>query len=299
MSSKKPVEQHSDLIERDGNFQVQSFDLDRLDNFVQNLGVEYSHYKSMPSPIGQGDRGDYRRNDGVDTITSNGMLYFKSGHFVATMTDNSRDRKRGEAGTLDGSESRLVLPRFYNDGERIYLSPGDRIYVADKEADVLVSNTQKMDYELGVDNIPMFPIVKFELPIIDNRNIQYTQGVDFCTTNDGNIRWLPEGKNPGIDPNTGKGRIYSIRYLYKSYWYITTLIKEVRVTNVTTDGERKPERMPYHAVVVREFLFHNQNKGNKENQLKSKDPQRAVKAPTESIISGPVISVDMTNFQEE
>ena len=46
------------------------FDLDRLDNFVQNLGVEYSHYKSMPSPIGQGDRGDYRRNDGVDTITS-------------------------------------------------------------------------------------------------------------------------------------------------------------------------------------------------------------------------------------
>ena len=58
------------------------------------------------------------------------------------MTDNS-EIESVEAGTLDGSESRLVLPRFYNDGERIYLSPGDRIYVADKEADVLVSNTQK------------------------------------------------------------------------------------------------------------------------------------------------------------
>jgi hypothetical protein len=231
MSNRKPNGIQIDTIDRNLEFVQESFDLDRLDNFVTGLGVEYFHFKGQPSPIGQNDRGDYRRNDGVDTITSNGMIYRCAGKFTATMTDNSRDRKRGEAGILDPSESKLVMPRFYNknavaDGDRIYLSPGDRIYVADPEADVLVSNPQKMDYEAGVDNVPMFPIVHMELPLIDSRNIEYVLGTDYQITQDGNIRWLAGGKNPGIDPDTGKGRIYSIRYLYRAYWYITILLKE-------------------------------------------------------------------------
>lgn len=304
MSNRIPNGQQIDTINRNIDFVQESFDLDRLDNFVTGLGVEYMHYKGIPSPIGQNDRGDYRRNDGVDTITSNGMIYKCAGKFTATMTDNSRDRKRGEAGVLDPSESKLVMPRFYNkntlaDGDRIYLSPGDRIYVADPLADVLVSNPQKMDYEPGVDNVPMFPIVQLEMPIIDSRNIEYAQGVDFCI-HDGNIRWMAGGKNPGIDPNTGKGRIYSIRYLYRSYWYITVLLKEVRVTNVTTDGLRSPERMPYHAIAVREYVFHNQNKGDKTNQLKSKDPARVDKEPISDIGQDKsAILVDMSSVGDD
>lgn len=306
MSNRTPRGQQIDTIDRNLEFVQESFDLDRLDNFVTGLGVEYVHYKCMPSPIGQNDRGDYRRNDGVDTITSNGMIYRCSGKFTATMTDNSRDRKQGEAGTLDPSESKLVMPRFYNEGagvsngQRIYLSPGDRIYVADPLADVLVSNPQKMDYEPGVDNIPMFPIVQLEMPLTDSRNIEYTQGVDYSITSDGNIRWLAGGKNPGIDPDTGKGRIYSVRYLYRSYWYITVLLKEVRVTNVTTNGERGPARMPYHAIAVREYMYHNQNKGDQTNQLKSKDPKRVAKEPVSSINPAkPVITVDMSAVGED
>lgn len=299
MSNRKPNGIQIDTIDRNLEFTQESFDLVRLDNFVTGLGVEYIHYKGMPSPIGQNDRGDYRRNDGVDTITSNGMIYRCSGRFTATMTNNSRDRKQGEAGILDPSESKLVLPRFYNqnalaDGNRIYLSPGDRIYVADPLADVLVSNPQKMDYESGIDNIPMFPIVQLEMPIIDSRNIEYIQGVDFNITSDGNIRWLPGGKNPGIDVNTGKGRVYSIRYLYRSFWYITVLLNEIRITNVTTNGERSPERMPYHCITQREYMYHNQNKGDKTNQLKSKDPKRVAKEPVLPIDpANPVISIDM------
>lgn len=303
MSNRKPNGIQIDTIDRNLEFIQESFDLDRLDNFVTGLGVEYFHYKGQPSPIGQSDRGDYRRSDGVDTITSNGMIYRCAGKFTATMTDNSRDRKRGEAGTLDPSESKLVMPRFYNknglaDGGRIYLSPGDRIYVADPQADVLVSNPQKMDYEPGIDNIPMFPIVAMELPLIDSRGIEYTEGVDYCITSDGNIRWHAEGKNPGIDPDTGKGRIYSVRYLYRAYWYITILLKEVRVTNVTTNGERAPDRMPYHCIAQREYMYHSQNKGDKQNQLKSKDPKRAGKEPIESIKPAVGISVDMSAVGE-
>jgi hypothetical protein len=265
----------------------ESFDLDRLDDFVIGLGVEFMHYKSIPSPIGQKDRGDYRRSDGVDTITSNGMIYRCSGKFTATMTDNSHERRRGGAGILDPAESKLVMPRFYNkvgldDGNRIYALPGDRLYVADPSVDVLVSMSQKMDYDPYGDNIPMFPIADLEMPIVDSRNMEYDAGVDFCITADGNIRWIEGGRNPGIDPDTNKGRIYSVRYLYRAYWYITTILKEVRITGVTEGGVRTPERMSYHVMLMREFMFHNQNRGDQLNQLKSKDPKRVDAKPVES-----------------
>ena len=304
MSNKKAEGQQADTIDRNSPFVQESFDLARLDNFAQSLGVQFFHYKAMVSPIGKKDRGDYRRSDGVDTLTSNGMIYRCAGKFTATMTDNSRNQKRGDSGVLDASEGRLVMPRFYDSdgttpGARIYMAPGDRIYVSDPTTDVKVSNYHEMDFEDGLDNEAMFPICELEGPIVDSRNIEYIQGVDFTITPAGNIRWLAGGKNPGIDPDTKKGRIYSIRYLYKAYWYIVTLPKEVRVTGVTEGGLRTPERMPYHAICVREYVYHNKNRGDQTNQL-PKDPKRQDKAPIQSTNPGkPVISVDMTAINDD
>lgn len=277
-----------DVIDRNSPYVQESFDLKRLDDFVAGLGVEFLHYKAMPSPIGKNDRGDLRRNDGVDTITSNGMIYECAGKFTATMTDNSREKERGAAGVLDPSESKLVMPRFYNkdggisNGNRIYLVPGDRIYVANHKVDDLVVNMQLLDYEDGTDNVPMFPIVRMDGKIVDSRNIQYLEDVDFHVSKTGAICWIAGGQNPGIDPDTGKGRVYSLRYLYKAYWYITQLPKEVRITNVTNEnGDRVPTRAAYHAIAQREYIYHNQNKGAKTNQNKAKDPNRAVQKPVE------------------
>lgn len=305
MSNRPPKGTQVDTINRYSPQGQQSFDLNRLDTFVTSLGVDFSHYKAVPSPIGQNDRGDYRRSDGVDTITSNGMIYRCSGKFTATMTDNSRSQKQGDSGTLDPSESRLVMPRFYNksdlaDGDRIYLMPGDRLYLSDPEADVKVETAHKMDYQSDIDNEPMFPIVELEDRIVDSRNIEYAEGVDFCITKAGNIRWLAGGRNPGIDPNTGKGRIYSIRYRYNAFYYVISLPKEIRVTNVTTGGVRSAERMPMHAVIMREYLFANTNKGDKLNQNKTKSPERVQLAPKESINPNKnVVPVDMSNFIED
>lgn len=306
MSNKKPVGTQIDTIDRNSPLVQESFDLVRMDAFVTSLGAEFTHFTAMVSPIGKKDRGDYRRSDGVDTVTSNGMIYRCAGKFTATMTDNSRQAKRGDSGILDASESRLVLPRFYNnqavaDGDRIYLAPGDRIYIADPVTDVKVANYQEMDYEPGIDNEPMFPIVSLQGPILDSRNIEYKQGVDFCLTEQGNIRWMAGGQSPGLDPDTGKGRIYSIRYLYKAFWYITALPKEVRVTGVTEGGQRNTERMPYHAIAVREYVYHNQNNGSSTNQLspKKENANRVKKAPVESINpSKYVIPVDMTAIDD-
>lgn len=277
-----------------------SFDLTRFEKFVTGLGVDFVHYKAMYSPIGLQDRGDYRR-DGLDTITSNGAIFVCGGKFTATMTDNSKGKKRTDGGELDPSESRLVLPRFYNnlavaDGDRIYMGIGDRLYIADKNADTKVSNTQKMTFEQG-DNVPMFPIVGMEAPIFDSNNLKYLENVDFCITKDGNIRWIAGGKSPGFDPVTGKGRVYSIRYLYNAYYYVTTIPKEVRVTNVTENGVRTPQRAAYYIGITREYVFHNSNRGDIKNSSASKTPERAVQEP--QINNKPTpgsISVDMTSI---
>jgi hypothetical protein len=146
----------------------------------------------------------------------------------------------------------------------------------------------------------MFPILELEVPIVDSRNIQYNQGVDYCITSDGNIRWIAGGRNPGIDPTTGDGRVYSVRYLYKAFHYVISLPKEVRMTNITEGGVRAPERMAYFAVIQREYIYHSQNRSDPKNQTASKTPQRAVQEPLDTIKPGPgSISVDMISITED
>ena len=289
-----------------------SFSLIADDSFVTGQGIDYTHWKAMPSPIGLKDRGDYRR-DGLDVLTSNGMLYVCAGIFTACEVSNVTDKRRVDGGTNDPSTSNLILPRFYNttkakpntlntspvdDGKRIYLDVGDRLYVSDPNANVKVSWSQKMTYE-NAPNVPMFPIICLELPIIDSRNISYIEGLDYSLDANGNIIWLQGGKNPGIDPETGQGRVYSVRYLYKAFHYVVSLPKEVRMSNVTEGGARVAERMAYNAQIQREYVYHSQNRGDPKNTGPSKTAQKAVQEPLDNIKPNAPINVDMTKFSEE
>lgn len=291
-------------LPRQGNLFQASFDLNKLDQFVTGLGIQFAHYKAMPSPFGLKDKGDYRRPDGPDTLSSNGFLYKKSGCFTAAMVGNSTGQRRGESAIVDDSTSRIVLPRFYDkngepsEGQRIYLAPGDRIYIADPNADVLVTNYEKMEFESDQHNRPMFPIERIEF-IEDSRGISYQEGLDFSITTSGDICWLAGGSNPGIDPDTKLGRIYAIRYLYKAFFYIVQLPNEVRITNITNNGIRSPERMPLHAVIQREYIYHNTIK-SQISQIKQEDTRRETEQPLES--TGPndyQIKVNMGDFSEE
>ncbi len=308
--SKKPIGTQVSTINPYSPFIQQSFDLKKIDQQAVSAGVEFTHWKAMPSPIGLKDRGDWRRNDGgnLDILTSNGMLYHCCGRFTSTMVSNDRSKKWSDGGESDPSMARLILPRFYNkpgseeqaDGDRIRMAPGDRIYIADTTVDDLVSDYHKMDYEAGVDNVAHFPIVKLEVPIVDSRNISYTCGVDYQITPAGNIRWIDGGRNPGIDPETQSGRIYSVRFLYRSYYYVVALPKEVRIAGITTDGVRTTERMPFQASIVREYIYHNVNRGDQQNALKPKDPARAVNAPAENTNPEKYsVPVDMSNISDD
>ena len=231
--NKKPEGEQIQTIPFFAPYQQESFDLNRLDAFSKGLGTTFYHWKATPSPIGLNDKGDYRRNE-TDVMTSNGYIYTLAGKFTAVLTGNQKDQRRpAEGAVIDASQGNLVMPRFYDpykspaigdcscvetpEGKRIYITPGDRLY-CDPTANDLVVNKELMQFSYDSLNIPMFPIRVMDGPVIDSRGIQYKEGVDFTITDLGNIAWIQGARSPGIDPDTGAGRTYSIRYLYRAFY---------------------------------------------------------------------------------
>jgi hypothetical protein len=273
------------------------FNLDTQEKFGNARGVVFEHWSAIPSPIGLKDRGDYRRPDSLDTVSENGFIYKKVGCFVGTIIGNSHQNNStvAEAGIFDNSTARIVIPRFYKDTEKsISLLPGDRIYA--KDIELGVENYQRAQYNPKSSDYLQFP-AKCVSQLMDSKGISYEQGKNFTISENGNIRWIAGKDNPGIDPETGKGRIYSIRYEYIAFWYIQQLINEIRITN--NNGAEDPARMPYHAAIQREYVYHNKNRGDKAETNEKTETSRTNEEPKESIEpNSPQVKVDIRNFSE-
>jgi hypothetical protein len=183
--------------------------------------------------------------------------------------------------------------------KRIRLTPGDRLY-HDPTIDDLVVNKELLSYSFDSANIPMFPIVKMDGPIVDSRGIYYKENIDFTLCN-GNVIWTPGAANPGIDPDTGAGRTYSIRYLYRAFYYVTDILREVRITDVTEGNVRRPERAPMHVAIQREYIWHNINQGNELNKPPNKATEpRQVPEPINTIdLKQGMVRVETTDIDSD
>lgn len=277
------------------------FNLEAQEQFGNDKGIVFEHYAAIPSTIGKKSKGDYRRPDSLDTISDNGFLYKKVGEFVGTIVSNSKNHSFEEGGLFDASSARLVLPKYYKETEsgekkEIALLPGDRIYA--KDIEVRVPNYQQVEYRPNSVDVLQFPVKSVEL-LTDSRNIDYVQGRHFKITDEGNIKWLDGQKNPGVDTETGLGRLYSVRYTYIAFWYIERLINEIRITNMSDSSE--PARLPYHVMIQREYVYHNKLNGDKKKEIanKKKKTPRKTKKPAEKIQENQYdIKVDIRDFGE-
>jgi hypothetical protein len=280
-----------------------SFNLSKQDQFIQGLGIKLVHYRAMPSPIGLKDRGEYRRSDALDTISENGMIYKECGEFTAVFLGNSKSNNNLEGGIFDQSTARITLPRFYDadspshPNEEINLAIGDRVYI--KETEVKVINYQRVEYNPNHSDYLQFPALCVEF-LMDSRGIEYNEGVHFKIDKNGNIQWKSGQKNPGIDPDTGKGRVYSIRYKYNAHWYIVSIPNEVRMTNITEGDTRKPARMPYQAYIQREYVYHNKARTDQPDQNEKTETPRTIQEPTQSVpVDNYQVRVNISNFEED
>ena len=241
-----------------------SWNVEALDSLVGNLGIEFDHFVAIPNVLGQTDKGDYRHVKGGDFESSNGFIYKKVGSFTGVTINNSKYTKPMQGGLFDFSQAHLVMPRRYNKGkkfacgERIFMAPGDRIVYKDKKLNTEVVHYEKIHANrTGPDRL-QYPAKKVEF-IIDNANIEYKEGKDFKLDDQGRVDWISQNR-PGIDKDTGKGRLYTIRYRYSAFFYVKDLLHEVRMTQQTDPAtlERSFERCPYSVLIQREYMFFNQ-----------------------------------------
>ena len=263
------------------NYQAQS-------QFINEHGYLIEHYAATPSPIGLVSRGDYRRPDKLDDDSVNGFIYNKVGEFNGLIVGNNAQIQMSEA-MLDTSLARLILPMHYVDGTtEIQLLPGYRIYI--KTAKVIVPNYQRVEHNPTHVDILQFPAESVD-NLIDSNGVKYTYNTDFGINTDGNIYWISGGKKPGYHPDSGKGLVYSIRYNYKAFWYVHQLLNEIRMSN---DIGGTPKRLPYHATLQREYVYHNSNKTSETTP----DNNKTIKtSPIEGIKEKYKIKIDTNQYE--
>ena len=183
-------------------------DVPKIDQFVTDHGTDWCLYTAMPSVIGQIDKGDYRRPNQIDTISSNGFIYTLAGTFTGALTGNSKSQDFGDMGGLvSQATARIIMPRFFNSpnnstldtGGRIYPCVGDRIYKngAETNCNMWVVNYQKVDYEFGCLAKTAYPVKKVVgLTTVNGQSL--VEGTDYEITPCGDIYFIPGGTNPGL-----------------------------------------------------------------------------------------------------
>jgi len=253
-----------------------TFDTEAFDSLIKSQGVLFQHHIAIRCPVGIIDRHDtLRRPHEHHESCQNGFIYTVVGSFQALLTGNGLNAEFRDPGMADSSQAQASFPRFYSEGEgdedqRVYLAPMDRLFWADEN--IRVPNWELVEAHISGRDRLSFPAVSV-LQVIDSRGIRYGAG-DFELVG-GQVHWTGDHQ-PGIDPETDKGRIYSIRYLYRPFFYIKTMGHEIRVTAVEDPltGERRIEKMPQSATIVREYVFINQ-----ENDEESASTARQHRSP--------------------
>lgn len=252
-----------------------TFDLEAFDEAIRSQGVSYIHWRAMRCPAGISDLTDnYRRPHPDHEGCSNGFMYRKAGRVTCLATGNSKDPQIVDAGVIEGSQVQVTLPRFYDDNKKpVYVAPYDRMFLDDPR--IVVPNWQLFQTNITGRDKLNFP-VSFVEHLIDNQLQEYVEGTDFQVIG-GRVHWLPGGRQPGIDPETGKGRVCTVWYLYQPYWYIKSLGHEVRVTQAEDIyGDRQIQRMPHSVTLQRENVF---EKEDRDPDARNVDFSRQVAEP--------------------
>lgn len=230
-----------------------AFDLQAFLDAINAHGLRFIHYRGMRNPVGIIDKYDSRRPNLDTPLAVNGMYYTKGGLVVGLCLGNTKETKSSDSGIVDSSTAQFTpLSEYVDTGKRVFLAPYDRLYL--EEETVLVSRHELVEASpTGVDK-PKFPPIEV-LDCVDSRGNVYHQCSDFDVTPHGYIEW--KDRRPGQEIDTGKGVVYSIRYVYRPYWYVARLIHEIRMVQQVEymTGERKMFQAPQSALIQREFFF--------------------------------------------
>lgn len=250
-----------------------SWDEDAFDVLIRSQGAKLVHWRAMPCPVGLSDRYDVRRTTHDHSGCSNGHIYTRAGEVTCLFTNNGNKMDQHDTGLMSGGTATVTAPFNYDDSDVkvVDVIPFDRFYLV--EDSILVPHTQRVEHHVTMHDRLDFPVVEV-VDIIDSQNIRH--GSDEYDIVNGQIVWK---KSLGYDLVADRGTIYSIRFMYRPYWYVKNLQHQVRVAQIETPDGRVAKRWPQQWTMVREYIFEKE-----ENDALAVDPNsaRQVKGPRDS-----------------
>ncbi len=259
--------------------EAHDFDVGAFTDAIQWKGVPLVHHRAMACPVGMVHKDDTNLRIHTDhPKCSNGFIYQRIGNLPALFMGNASNATANDTGFLDGSTVQVTLPRQYDDVEReAFFAPFDRLYLADERQ--LWPHWEIIEHNpSGIDRL-RWPAVRVE-NVMDNRGVEYKMDVDFTTQN-GKLVWLDGGQRPGVDMDTDekRGRVCTVWYVYQPYFYIQRLMHDGRmVQNQEENGGRKVVRLPFQALLVREFVYENVQARDTGTPAPD-DPSREMRGP--------------------
>ncbi len=264
-------------VDLTGPLNTVSWDEDAFDVFIRSQGVKLVHWRAMPCPVGLSDRFDIRRTNHDHSGCSNGHIYTLAGEITCLFTSNGNKQDQVDTGLHDGGTASVTAPYAYDDTDNkvVDVMPFDRFYLS--EDTILVPHTQRVETNVSGHDRLDFPVVQI-VDIIDARGVRH--GADEYDIVEGQIVWKT---NLGYDLVAGKGTIYSIRFLYRPYWYVKQLQHQVRVAQIETPDGRAIKRFPQQWVMQRERIFESEEKdelaANPDSPRQGKGPRSSAFGP--------------------
>jgi hypothetical protein len=247
-----------------------SFDPDAFDVALRSQGVKLTHMRAMKCPVGLVDRHDVRFAHEDHSACSNGHIYTRAGEVTCLFTGNGNKQEQQDYGLHDGGTVQITAPLLYDESDILVdVMPYDRFYL--NEEAITVPHSQLVESSTtGHDRLdhPAVAIVD----VIDNRGVRHNSGE--YKIEEGQLVWT----NGGLpyDLVADRGSIYAIRFTYRPYWYVKSLMHQVRVAQVETVLAREIKRFPQQWLMQREYIF---EKENKDELAPDSESPRQVKGP--------------------
>jgi hypothetical protein len=233
-----------------------------LDGLVDGQGIQFEHWRAMPCPIGKDDPYDSRRVHDCSVGCSNGNVYMHAGDITAAFTGNSKSIQALDMGLVTGASAQLTLPRFYDSdpNKEVAVAIADRLFLKQNVGTVVASHL--FEHNIGGMDRLKYRAVMVE-HLMDSHGKQYAQNEHFTLVS-GQLKWLGTNQ-PGMDPETRKGEVCSIRYRYIPFWYIDRLLHEIRVLR----NGPNVARAPMSVLIQREYFY--------EDEQRSKDARQSTR----------------------
>lgn len=225
-----------------------------FDNAIEAHGLLVEVHRAVRCPGGAVSRFDSRRPNECHLGCSNGFLYRRAGTVYALFTANSTQRRQGEAGVLANSSGNVTFQRFYiGTEEPVRVTQYDRLYLPNPS--VLTETWQEVDHSPNGVDLLDYPAEQVVF-LVSSLGRWFSPG-EYSIQN-GRIVWSGPNR-PRVGPD-GRGEVYSVRYLYRPFWYVHFQHHDLRFITVQSAEGVRATAVHQSVSVQREYFYQNESR---------------------------------------